>query len=83
MNNGIPLVIKATPKSKRPKGLPKRTGKNKDTKAARYAAIQMRKRIRREKNEAQAKKNAQLRAQGLPTPWEVAKEARRAARHGG
>lgn len=78
--NGIP-VIKATPKSKRPKGLPKRTGKNKDTKAARYAAIQARKAARREKNEAQAKKNAALRAQGLPTPWEIAKAKRHAKRH--
>ena len=77
--NGIPLVIKATPKSKRPKGLPKRTGKHKETKQARYNAIQARKAARRAKQEAAHARNVE---RGY-TAWDVAKEARRAARHGG
>lgn len=79
--NGIPLVIKATPKSKRPKGLPKRTGKRKDTKDARYRAIQAHKAARREANEARAAANREKRAAGIPTAWEISKAKRYAKRH--
>jgi hypothetical protein len=40
-----------------------------------------RKETRREASEAAAKRNAELRAAGLPTPWEIAKAKRYAARH--
>ena len=81
MNVVIP-VVKGVKKQKL-KSLPKRTGKHKDTKQARYNAIQARKAARREIQEAAHARNVE---RGY-TAWELAKEARRAkranAKHGG
>jgi len=74
---GIPIVIKATPKSKRPKGLPKRTGKRKDSKAARYSALVKKKAARNAAQEAQHKANGKRES----TPWQDAKAKRFAKRH--
>lgn len=46
-----------------------------------WAAGQARKAARRKTQEAAAARNKRLRADGKPTPWEVAKQERFARRH--
>jgi len=58
------------------KGLAKRTSNThlKDARARRWKAGQERKKQRQEANHVAFERNQRLRAQGLPTPWEQAKE---------
>lgn len=71
------IVINATPKSKRPKGLPKRAGKKKANAESKY---------RSRKARAEARNNAQIeaakrnRARGY-TAWDEARAKRHAKRH--
>ena len=66
---------KGNPASKRI-GNPKRKARRE----ASWARSQARKRKNREENEARAARNRELRAQGLPTPVELAQKARRERR---
>lgn len=63
------------------KGLPKRTGKKKSGtgngySAACHARTEERKKTRRARNAARHTANEELRALGVPTPWETAGKAR-------
>lgn len=57
----------------------RRWGRPRSEKAKRLCA--KRKDVRRAANEAAAKRNAESRSAGLPTPWEISKANRYAARH--
>lgn len=66
------------------KKLPKRAGRRSEKKAqreAQHAAAKIRKAARIAAQREREARNNELRAVGLPTPWEVAK-AKRAARRG-
>jgi hypothetical protein len=75
------LVKSKAKKGPKTKGQKKARRFNRPRSAAAIKACAERKAARNAANAAAAKRNADLRAQGLPTPWELVKARRSALRH--
>lgn len=73
--------LKTVKKSEKKKHLPSRAGRRAARKAASWLRGQARKKARNAANLERAAKNRELRAAGLPTPWERAEAIRYARRH--
>lgn len=75
------VVKKSVGRGQKTKGQKKARRFNRPRSAAAIARCAERKLARRNKQAASERVNKDLREQGLPTPWEIAKSRRHAARH--
>lgn len=74
-------VKKNVKKGQKTKGQKKARRFNRSRSASAIAACAARKLARQDAQASSEKRNAELRSAGLPTPWEISKAKRYAARH--